>query len=135
MFSLFKRNSLRSFYPVPGHTPHSNAGVTLSGVTELTWIVAAALIIGKTVGVVLFSLIAQTCDFPLPSGMTKKDLVMAGAIAGLGLTVALFVAGQAFTDPAMQGAAKMGALLSVLAAGVAWQPLPLSFGSLGFAAR
>ena len=36
-----------------------------------------------------------------------------GLIAGLGLTVALFVAGEAFTDPLIQGAAKMGALCSV----------------------
>jgi NhaA family Na+:H+ antiporter len=33
-------------------------------------------------------------------------------IGGLGLTVALFVAGEAFTDPLIQGAAKMGALFS-----------------------
>ncbi len=49
-----------------------------------------------------------------------KDLVITGMIAGLGLTVALFVSNQAFTDPAMQGAAKMGALLSVLAGVSAW---------------
>ena len=33
--------------------------------------------------------------------------------AGVGLTVALFIAGAAFADPALQGAAKMGALFSV----------------------
>jgi Na+/H+ antiporter NhaA len=50
--------------------------------------------------------------FPLPSRMGMGELVMASFIAALGLTVALFVAGAAFTDPAMLGQAKMGALFS-----------------------
>ena len=51
--------------------------------------------------------------FPLPSGMKVRDLIMAGYVAALGLTVALFVAGAAFPiDMALQGQAKMGALFS-----------------------
>lgn len=38
--------------------------------------------------------------------------LMAGFIAALGLTVALFVATAAFIDPVLQGQAKMGALFS-----------------------
>ena len=41
-----------------------------------------------------------------------KQLLLTGIIAGLGLTVALFVSGQAFVDTGLQGAAKMGALFS-----------------------
>jgi hypothetical protein len=37
---------------------------------------------------------------------------MAGFVAALGLTVALFVAGAAFVEPALLGEAKMGALFS-----------------------
>jgi NhaA family Na+:H+ antiporter len=44
--------------------------------------------------------------------MQKKELMVVGIIAGIGFTVALFVAGEAFVDPAHQGAAKMGAMLS-----------------------
>ena len=58
--------------------------------------------------------------FKLPDGMNFRTLFLAAVIAALGLTVALFVAGAAFTDPGIQGAAKMGALFS---AGVA--PLAL----------
>jgi len=36
-------------------------------------------------------------------------------IAGIGFTVALFVAGEAFSEPEVQGAAKMGAMLSIAA--------------------
>jgi NhaA family Na+:H+ antiporter len=44
--------------------------------------------------------------------MGYRDLVMASFVAALGLTVALFVAGAAFTDPLLLGQAKMGALFS-----------------------
>jgi NhaA family Na+:H+ antiporter len=44
--------------------------------------------------------------------MGLRDLVMAGFVAALGLTVALFVAGAAFTDPVLLGQAKKGALFS-----------------------
>ena len=54
--------------------------------------------------------------YGLPRGMRRRDLLVAGLIAGTGFTVALFVAGEAFTDPAIRGAAKMGAMLSILAA-------------------
>ena len=44
--------------------------------------------------------------------MKNKELLVVGIIAGFGFTVALFIAGEAFIDPAHRGAAKMGAMLS-----------------------
>jgi NhaA family Na+:H+ antiporter len=44
--------------------------------------------------------------------MKARDVITAGVIGGMGLTVALFVANEAFTDLALQGAAKMGALFT-----------------------
>ena len=93
----------------------ANAGVQLSNINNLTWIVFLSLLVGKTVGITFFSYLGILIGFPLPSGMKVKHLVVAGIVAGLGLTVALFVAGQAFGAKAeidMQGAAKMGALFS-----------------------
>ncbi len=90
----------------------ANAGVLLSGVNNLTWIVLLALLAGKTIGITALSYGGQMIGFPLPKGMTLRHLVVAAVIAGLGLTVALFVSTQAFTQPDLQGAAKMGALLS-----------------------
>lgn len=92
----------------------SNAGVEFASISNVTWIVLTSLIIGKTFGIFIMGYIAQLIGFPLPDGMSNKELIVAGLIAGLGLTVALFVAGVAFTDPTIQGAAKMGALLSGL---------------------
>lgn len=51
--------------------------------------------------------------------MNSRSLFAAGLTAALGLTVALFVAGVAFTDGVLQGAAKMGALGSAVIAPLA----------------
>ena len=97
----------------------ANAGVPFGTVNQVTLIILVSLILGKTVGVTLFSLAAQRVGFPLPQGMALKHLVIAGLIAGIGLTVALFVAGKAFAGPPFLDAAKMGAVLSVVAGLVA----------------
>jgi len=93
----------------------ANAGVAFSEFGTATWLVLASLVAGKTFGIFLCSFIGEKLGFPLPDGMGKRDLLVAGVIAGIGFTVALFVAGEAFTDPDIQGAAKMGAMLSIAA--------------------
>ena len=94
----------------------ANAGVEFSSIGAVTWIVLAALIVGKTIGIFSFGWMASRLGFGLPRGMRKQDLLVAGIIAGTGFTVALFVSGEAFTDPAIKGAAKMGAMFSIVAA-------------------
>ena len=90
----------------------TNAGVELAGIGPMTWLILGSLVVGKTVGITGFGYLAVLLGFPLPSQMGFKELVMAGFVAALGLTVALFVAGAAFADPALLGQAKMGALFS-----------------------
>ena len=86
----------------------------------MTWIILASLIVGKVIGISFFSGLGAKVGFPLPEGMGMKHLVVAATVAGLGLTVALFVAGQAFPDSSpYNGPAKMGAVLSAFAALVA----------------
>jgi NhaA family Na+:H+ antiporter len=97
----------------------ANAGVEFSRAGEATWLVLSALLLGKCLGIFTFGTVAEKLGFPLPKGVRKKELFIIGVIAGIGFTVALFVAGEAFTDPAYQGAAKMGAMLSCLAAMIA----------------
>ena len=98
----------------------ANAGVAFSSVGPATWAVAGALLVGKTVGITTFSFGAHLAGFSLPEGMNAKTLALAGLVAGIGLTVALFVAGVAYTDEALIGSAKMGALISSLAAPLAF---------------
>ena len=90
----------------------TNAGVVFASIGSMTWLILGSLVIGKTLGVTLLSLIGMKLGFPLPARMGVRELVMAGFVAALGLTVALFVAGAAFTDPTLLGQAKMGALFS-----------------------
>ncbi len=100
----------------------ANAGVAFSSVGPVTWIIFASLIVGKTIGIVGFSLLSSLIGYSLPEGMNVKHLIITGIIAGIGLTVALFVAGAAYTDSliAFQGPAKMGALFSGLGFLIAW---------------
>lgn len=97
-----------------------NAGVSLTAVGAATWLVLAALVIGKPAGIFLFGVFAERLGYPLPEGVGKKDLLVIGIIAGFGFTVALFVAGVAFLDPSYRNAAKMGAMLSCGAAVLAF---------------
>jgi len=94
----------------------SNAGVQFSSMGTVTALVLVSLLVGKTVGIFSFGFIASKLGFGLPHGMKPRDLFVAGIIAGTGFTVALFVAGEAFTDPVIRGAAKMGAMFSLIAA-------------------
>lgn len=93
----------------------ANAGVGFSGIGTVTWLVFISLLAGKALGIFSFGFLGRKLGFPLPNGMKKRELLVAGVIAGIGFTVALFVAGEAFTEPEVQGAAKMGAMLSIAA--------------------
>jgi hypothetical protein len=98
----------------------ANAGVQVNSVGGVTWSVIIALIVGKMLGIAGFAMMAQCMGYPLPDGVTVVDVISAGCLGGIGLTVALFVANEAFVDPGLQGQAKMGAVLSVGAAFFAW---------------
>lgn len=98
----------------------SNAGVAFSTVGFATGLVLASLIVGKVVGIFIFGgFAAKILNFGLPEGMTYKDLAILGVTAGIGFTVALFVASNAYPEGVVQDAAKMGALLSLLAGAIA----------------
>jgi len=51
---------------------------------------------------------------PLPARMDAADVSMVSVMASIGLTVALFIAGEAFKQERLQAEAKMGALFSGL---------------------
>jgi NhaA family Na+:H+ antiporter len=97
----------------------TGAGVALGAVGAPTLLVLAGLLLGKPLGVLLLGWAAAR-SLGLPEGMGTRDVLVVGAIASMGFTVALFVAGVAFPEGATQDAAKLGALLSVAGAAVAW---------------
>jgi hypothetical protein len=94
-----------------------NAGVQLNSIGALTGAVVIALVVGKPLGIVVASEIAVCCKCPPPEGMTRGSVLGVGVIASAGLTVSLFISGEAFKEyPVLGDQAKLGALLSVFAA-------------------
>ena len=98
----------------------ANAGVAFGNINSVTFMILLSLIVGKTVGVSLFSFIVSKIGFPLPEGMGVRHLMVAGMIAGLGLTVALFVANKAYAGTEFLDPGKMGAVFSVIVAALAF---------------
>jgi len=91
----------------------ANAGVAFSAFGLGTGLVSVGLLVGKPVGISLFTVVAcRLLKLELPEGMNGRDLVVLGCMAGIGFTVALFVATVAFPAGAALDAAKMGALFS-----------------------
>lgn len=97
-----------------------NAGVPLSAVGEVTWMVLGSLVIGKPLGIVAFALLAGLLGFTRAEGLGIRAMIVLGVIAGIGFTVALFFTTAAFPITSIHlDEAKMGALLSFLAAPLA----------------
>jgi NhaA family Na+:H+ antiporter len=93
-----------------------NAGVPFSGVGIGTWIVLAAILFGKPLGIIAATALSVAAGLHRPDGVTWEDLTVLGVIAGIGFTVALFFATAAFPDGVLLDQTKMGALLSFSAA-------------------
>jgi NhaA family Na+:H+ antiporter len=103
----------------------ANAGVALGELelagegTTVAVGVGVGLVVGKALGVVgACWLSAKLGVAVLPRGLGTRHLLVLGAVAGVGFTMALFVAGLAFEDPAFLGAAKLGVLAGSLVAGL-----------------
>ena len=63
---------------------------------------------------------AVAVGFKLPNRVDWRDVAVVGCAAGIGFTVALFFATAAFPSGPALDQAKLGALLSVTSAGVAY---------------
>lgn len=103
----------------------ANAGVVLKGpaLEPASWRVAAAvaggLVVGKPAGVLIACWLAlKTGIARLPTGVTLRHLIVLGAVAGVGFTMALFIAQLAFADVQLLAAAKLGVILASASAGV-----------------
>ncbi len=101
----------------------ANAGVAISLSDfgdPVAIAVAAGLVVGKPLGILLFSWLAIRLGLAaLPEGVGWAALLGGGLLAGIGFTMALFIAGLAL-DASTLDAAKVGILAaSVLAATLA----------------
>ena len=98
----------------------ANAGVPFDQIGSGTYFVLAALLVGKPVGILLFSSVARLAGARLPHGLQLRDLTIVGLTAAIGFTVSLFFATAAFPDGPLLAETKMGALLSFVAAPLAF---------------
>jgi NhaA family Na+:H+ antiporter len=75
-------------------------------------------VVGKPVGVLIAgSLMLRLRLGTLPAGMTLRHLAVLGVVAGVGFTMALFIAPLALTDALLLSAAKLGVLVASGCAG------------------
>jgi NhaA family Na+:H+ antiporter len=94
--------------------------------------VAAGLLLGKPVGIALSSWLAVRLGLTtLPGGVGWSQIVAVGFLAGIGFTVALFVAVLAFEEPTFTAGAKVGifaasAAAAILGAALLHRALPRS---------
>jgi NhaA family Na+:H+ antiporter len=93
----------------------TNAGVMFSSVGPGSWMVLSSLLLGKPLGVLLFTLGGVAIGLRAPGGLRIRDLTLLGITAGIGFTVALFFATAAFPPGANLDQVKMGALMSFAA--------------------
>lgn len=102
-----------------------NAGVPLGSVGSGTWIVFAALLVGKPLGIVGMTVVGVRMGLRPPGGLTYTHALVVGLTAAIGFTVALFFTTAAFAPGQVLDEAKMGALFSFAAA-----PLAILVGRL-----
>ena len=74
------------------------------------------LVVGKPVGITLFTWLATRLGFDLPEGLNWPQFVGAGFAAGIGFTVSILISGLAFDDAGVTDLAKIGILVASLAA-------------------
>jgi NhaA family Na+:H+ antiporter len=101
----------------------ANAGVLINAASfsniGLSFIVAASLVLGNTIGISLFSRIAIKLKLStLPQNSKFSQLAAVAMIGGVGFTMSLFITNLAFENQDMIDASKIGILMGSLVAGV-----------------
>ena len=107
----------------------ANTGVAISSEmisdvwrSPISWGIFLGLVIGKPLGVfaaVFAASKAKLCD--LPAGATKSSLVATGSAAGIGFTVAIFIAQLAFDETSLQDIAVLAVIAaSLVSALLSW---------------
>jgi Na+:H+ antiporter, NhaA family len=94
---------------------------SLEGLSHATSLgIILGLVIGKPVGICLFSFIAVGIGFcTLPSDLKWKTIFGAGILGGIGFTMSIFITMLAFNNPDSINNSKIAILIASLVAGVA----------------
>jgi NhaA family Na+:H+ antiporter len=122
---LLRHAGARSSYIVLPVFALANAGVVLSpdvigGNGPLMLAIVVGLALGKPIGILCASAIAVACGIAAkPAQYTWRQLAGAGALAGIGFTMSLFIAGQAYPVESDFAAAKIAVFGASIIAAIA----------------
>lgn len=104
----------------------ANSGIELSSsalkaaiTSPIAWGIFAGLVLGKPLGIFLTSKAAVAAKLvELPDGTKNQTLIAVGSTAGIGFTVAIFIAKLAFTAPELQDLAITAVIAGSLVSGL-----------------
>jgi NhaA family Na+:H+ antiporter len=104
----------------------ANTGVELNSKSvsaaldsPIAWGIFFGLVAGKPIGICLTTLIAKKSKIgEIPEGARNRDIVATGSAAGIGFTVAIFIANLAFDNPQTQDIAIFAVIVASVASGV-----------------
>ena len=116
-----KFHPLSTFFVVPIFA-FANTGVVITidsieGASQslIAWGIFFGLVLGKPLGVLFASILAKRSKFAEHSeGMNNSSLLATGSAAGIGFTVAIFIANLAFDDPVNQDIAVLAVIVASL---------------------
>ena len=113
------------FYPISTFVvvplfAFANTGVVITAASikgasqsVVAWGIFFGLVVGKPLGVLLASFAAKKAKIAeLPDGVNAPSLLATGSAAGIGFTVAIFIANLAFTDPQIQDIAVLAVIVA-----------------------
>ena len=87
--------------------------------SPIAWGIFAGLVVGKPIGVLASVFIARKINLgQYPQGAKSVDVLATGSAAGIGFTVAIFIANLAFSEPATQDLAIFAVIIASLVSAV-----------------
>lgn len=114
-----KFHPISTFFVVPVFA-FANTGVVITaesikGATQsvIAWGIFFGLVIGKPLGVLIASIVAKRSKLAeFPEGATNSSILATGSAAGIGFTVAIFIASLAFDDAQTQDIAVLAVIVA-----------------------
>jgi len=90
--------------------------------SPVAWGIFAGLVIGKPLGIVLALILAKKSNVgDYPAGAGVGQIAATGSAAGIGFTVAIFIANLAFDEKALQDTAVLAVIVASVASGlISW---------------
>ena len=91
----------------------TNESIKAASQSLIAWGIFFGLVVGKPLGVLSVALLARRLKVAeLPDGVNRSSLLATGSAAGIGFTVAIFIANLAFNDSASQDIAVLAVIVA-----------------------